>query len=127
MTIQGCGHGGRNQELALSLVDSFSRLPNTIFISLATDGEDGPTNAAGAVVTDETLSRGKKIGLDPNYFLANNDSYNFFSFKKRRARKDTLPKSRIIPLCCKKSIAAPTKRPLKIKLLFSSFKPLIKK
>jgi len=78
VTIQGRGHGGRNQELALSMVSDFSILPNTIFISLATDGEDGPTDAAGAVITNETLARGNDLGLDPIQYLTENDSYNYF-------------------------------------------------
>lgn len=49
-----------------------------MLISLATDGEDGPTDAAGAVATGETLSRARASGLDPQAALANNDSYPFF-------------------------------------------------
>jgi len=79
VTVTGNGFGGRNQELALSMVRDLSNLPSTLFLSLATDGEDGPTDASGAVVTGETLSRGNKLGLDPDLFLDNNDSYNYFS------------------------------------------------
>ncbi|MBN2503249.1 MAG: glycerate kinase, partial [Anaerolineales bacterium] len=45
---------------------------------LATDGGDGPTNAAGAVVTGKTLVRAQQAGLDVNAYLANNDAYAFF-------------------------------------------------
>jgi len=47
--------------------------------SLSTDGVDGPTNAAGAVVDGQSLVRAKEIGLAPEKFLADNDSYHFFS------------------------------------------------
>jgi hydroxypyruvate reductase len=79
VTIKGNGYGGRNLELALSAVHPLSNMNNIIFISLATDGDDGPTDAAGAVVTGETLSRGQKIGLEPENFLVNNNSYHYFS------------------------------------------------
>ena len=49
-----------------------------MLITLATDGEDGPTDAAGAVVTGETLNRARSLSLEPVNFLARNDSYNFF-------------------------------------------------
>lgn len=78
VTLLGDGLGGRNQELALAAVPHLAGLFNTVFIALATDGEDGPTNAAGAVVTGETLSRAIKIGLDPADFLVRNDAYHFF-------------------------------------------------
>src|SRR6185295_4556224 len=51
VTIQGNGKGGRNQELALAAVDELRDLENVLLISFATDGDDGPTDAAGAVVT----------------------------------------------------------------------------
>ena len=78
VTISGTGLGGRNQELALGAVAALAGLKNTILIALATDGGDGPTDAAGAVVTGETLSRAQKLGLDPFDFLQRNDSYHFF-------------------------------------------------
>lgn len=78
VTIHGAGKGGRNQELALAAVPLLAGVPNVMLVTLATDGEDGPTNAAGAVVTGETASRAKALGLDPAEYLANNDSYHFF-------------------------------------------------
>ena len=72
------GKGGRNQELALAAVTELAGLENAILITLATDGEDGPTDAAGAVVTGETLQRARSLGLDPADYLARNDSYTFF-------------------------------------------------
>jgi hydroxypyruvate reductase len=47
--------------------------------TLATDGEDGPTDAAGAVVTGDTLHRAAKLGMHVDDFLKRNDSYSFFS------------------------------------------------
>jgi glycerate 2-kinase len=78
VTIQGQGKGGRNQELALSAVPELAGLPQTLLVTLATDGGDGPTDAAGAVVTGETLARARQAGLDPVDSLAKNDAYHFF-------------------------------------------------
>jgi hydroxypyruvate reductase len=47
-------------------------------VALGTDGTDGPTDAAGAVATGETLARARSLGLDPAVYLANNDAYRFF-------------------------------------------------
>jgi hydroxypyruvate reductase len=47
-------------------------------VSLASDGGDGVTDAAGAVVTGGTLERARRSGLEPDPFLASNDSYHFF-------------------------------------------------
>ncbi|MEJ2718200.1 MAG: glycerate kinase [Deltaproteobacteria bacterium] len=78
VVIKGSGFGGRNQEFALALVRTASRLPNTLFLSAGTDGTDGPTDAAGAVVDSRTLERAEAAGLNPDAFLARNDSYHFF-------------------------------------------------
>ena len=78
VTIKGDGKGGRNQELALAAVDELRSLENVMLISLATDGEDGPTDAAGAVVTGETCQRGERLGLDAAGYLSRNDAYYFF-------------------------------------------------
>jgi glycerate 2-kinase len=50
-----------------------------MLIALATDGEDGPTDAAGAVVTGKTFRRAKELALQPGEFLDRNDSYTFFA------------------------------------------------
>jgi glycerate 2-kinase len=78
VTLQGAGLGGRNQELVLGAVQEISRLPQTLLASLATDGGDGPTDAAGAVASGETLQRAAELGLQPAEFLARNDAYHFF-------------------------------------------------
>ena len=78
VTIKGNGKGGRNQEVALAAVDELNGSENILFISLATDGDDGPTDAAGAVVNGETCQRGKKLGMNVSAYLSRNDAYNFF-------------------------------------------------
>ncbi|MBL1172902.1 MAG: glycerate kinase, partial [Chloroflexi bacterium] len=53
--------------------------PDLLLVTLATDGEDGVTDAAGAVVSGGTLARGLGLGLVPESFLAENDSYSYFN------------------------------------------------
>lgn len=79
VTLRGSGQGGRNQEVALAAVRDMAGLADVALITLATDGGDGPTDAAGAVVTGTTLARAQALGLDPDAALANNDSYPFFA------------------------------------------------
>lgn len=76
--VTGNGLGGRNLEVALGAVRKLSGLENVLLITMATDGEDGPTDAAGAFVTGETLSKALSLELVPEIFLANNDAYHFF-------------------------------------------------
>lgn len=78
VTIKGGGKGGRNQELALSTVDELGGLENCMLISLATDGDDGPTDAAGAVVTGESARRAESLGMNAAGSLSRNDAYPFF-------------------------------------------------
>jgi hydroxypyruvate reductase len=78
VSIKGSGKGGRNQELALAAVDELRDLENVLLISFATDGDDGPTDAAGAVVTGESVHRAESLGLDAASYLSRNDSYPFF-------------------------------------------------
>ncbi len=78
VTIKGDGLGGRNQEMALGAVSELAGLPDSALITLATDGGDGPTDAAGAVVTGETQYQAHQMGLSPDDFLVRNDAYNFF-------------------------------------------------
>ncbi len=73
------GLGGRNLELAMGAVAPLSGLERVALITLATDGEDGPTDAAGAVVLGDTLEKGQTLGLDLKEFLNKNDSYRYFS------------------------------------------------
>lgn len=77
--VRGRGKGGRNQELALAA--AVASLPNAIFAcaSVGTDGTDGPTDAAGAIVDSTTLTRAADAGLgDPARYLDENDTYRFF-------------------------------------------------
>jgi len=77
--VTGDGKGGRNQELALRMakhLDEFEQ--EIIFLSAGTDGIDGPTDAAGAVVNQNSLNEAGKLGLDANDYLRRNDSYSFF-------------------------------------------------
>lgn len=76
--LTGTGTGGRNQDLALrfALLAEDAGLPGDwVFLSGGTDGRDGPTDAAGAIVTPHTLAKIRAQGLDPAAYLANNDAY----------------------------------------------------
>lgn len=79
VTIRGGGLGGRNQELALGAVLGLAGLHGALVVALATDGGDGPTDAAGAVVSGDTLARARALGLAPDEFLRRNDAYRFFA------------------------------------------------
>lgn len=78
VTIRGQGKGGRNQELALAVALAIEGWEDVYVVSLATDGTDGPTDAAGAIATGSTLTRACKLGLSAEEYLADNDSYHFF-------------------------------------------------
>lgn len=79
VTISGGGKGGRNQELALGAVEELAGLDGVGLLTLATDGGDGPTDAAGAVVTGDSYARASTLGLEPQDYLRRNDSYRFFA------------------------------------------------
>ncbi len=78
VTLAGDGRGGRNTELALAAVTELAGFPGVLLVTLASDGEDGSTPAAGAVVSGETHRRARELGLTPGACLARNDSYPFF-------------------------------------------------
>ncbi|MGQ9599955.1 MAG: glycerate kinase type-2 family protein [Anaerolineae bacterium] len=78
VTVRGHGLGGRNQELALAAALAMDSLPGVLLVAFGTDGTDGPTDAAGAVATGETVARARALGLDAVAHLENNDSYPFF-------------------------------------------------
>jgi hydroxypyruvate reductase len=78
VTVRGDGLGGRNQELALSAAIALDGWEKVLLAALATDGTDGPTDAAGAIVTGETVTRAHVLGLEPSSYLARNDAYHFF-------------------------------------------------
>ncbi len=73
------GTGGRNQELALAAAIELSTQSTSAWVAtLATDGTDGPTDAAGATVDECTIGRAMALGLDANSALDRHDSYHFF-------------------------------------------------
>ena len=78
VTIRGEGKGGRNQELALAAALALAEQPRIALLSAGTDGSDGPTDAAGAMVDGNTCREALKRGLNAEEHLRNNDSYNFF-------------------------------------------------
>lgn len=74
--LKGKGMGGRNQELALSAIKALSQCKNTCLFSLGSDGTDGPTDAAGGYVDENTLSKLEKAGISYEAVLDDNDAYN---------------------------------------------------
>jgi len=77
--VTGTGRGGRNQEFALAAAGQLAGLgPAVLLASVGTDGIDGPTDAAGAVVDEGTVERARRLGLDPVDALHRNDSYALF-------------------------------------------------
>src|SRR6185437_13720945 len=67
-----------NTEFALSAAREIAGLPDTAIFSAGTDGTDGPTDAAGAFADGTTIARAKKLGLNAETHLTDNDSYHFF-------------------------------------------------
>ncbi len=79
VTIKGTGKGGRNQEFVLAAALRMAGMEDAVVLSAGTDGSDGPTDAAGAIADNTTLERAAGKGIDPQKYLGNNDSYNFFN------------------------------------------------
>lgn len=79
VTLRGSGRGGRNQEFALAAALGIAKLTDVVILSGGTDGTDGPTDAAGAIVDGSTLQRARQLGLDPERHLQHNDAYPFFA------------------------------------------------
>jgi glycerate 2-kinase len=79
VTLTGTGTGGRNQEMALSVAMALDGWPGVLVVCLGTDGNDGPTDAAGAFADGSTVSRATAKGLDPADHLRRNDAYPFFA------------------------------------------------
>jgi len=78
VTVKGKGQGGRNQEMALAFAIKIKGENNILMLSAGTDGTDGPTDAAGAIVDGNVVSIALTNGLDPERYLEENDSYSFF-------------------------------------------------
>jgi hydroxypyruvate reductase/glycerate 2-kinase len=76
--VSNHGQGGRNQEFVLAALLRLGSRPNVVILSGGTDGEDGPTNAAGAVADARTLARAEELGLSGWDFLRRNDAYPYF-------------------------------------------------
>ncbi|HKR79113.1 MAG TPA: glycerate kinase [Nitrospira sp.] len=75
VTVKGGGQGGRAQEFATAAAGAIDGLPHVYVAAFATDGTDGPTDAAGALVSGETVSRARRIGVDLAAALTRNDTY----------------------------------------------------
>jgi len=78
VTVRGSGIGGRNQELALAAAPHIAGLDDVAVVGLGTDGTDGPTDAAGGVVTGHTLQRSVEKRQSIQAALLDNDAYHFF-------------------------------------------------
>ncbi|MGC2165809.1 MAG: HAD-IIB family hydrolase [Gallionella sp.] len=78
VTVHGDGKGGRNQELALYFALEIEGLNGVSLLSAGTDGNDGPTDAAGAIVDGSTVAEARRFALSPFEYLSRNDSYHFF-------------------------------------------------
>jgi len=78
VTVHGNGRGGRNMELALAFAIEVEGIDGITLLSAGTDGTDGPTDAAGAIVDGQTTRKARNLGLDPETYLRHNDSYTFF-------------------------------------------------
>lgn len=74
VTVMGKGTGGRNTEMALAFAIEIQGKDGITFLSAGTDGTDGPTDAAGAVVDGKTIEKARE---DPGSYLRDNDSYHF--------------------------------------------------
>ncbi len=72
------GRGGRNQQLCLAALAELNDWTRLALVSGGTDGEDGPTDAAGAVVDESVAAEAPRLGLNPRDYLARNDAYTFF-------------------------------------------------
>jgi glycerate-2-kinase len=77
--VRGSGLGGRNQELATRVGALLEEDEAVVFLSAGTDGTDGPTDAAGGLVDPWHVHRGRRAGLHPEPFLANNDTYPYLA------------------------------------------------
>ena len=75
--VHGQGRGGRCQQLALRAAGELAGEPRLTVLAAGTDGTDGPTDAAGAVVDEGTIARGARAGLDASQFLLDNDAYTY--------------------------------------------------
>lgn len=75
VTVKGRGRGGRAQEFAVAAAQAIAGLPDVWVAALGTDGTDGPTDVAGALVNGDTWRRAKRINVDLSAALKHNDTY----------------------------------------------------
>jgi glycerate-2-kinase len=75
VTVTGKGKGGRAQEFAAVAACEIAGLPSTWVVALGSDGTDGPTDVAGAIVSGETLARANKLGVDLPSAVNRHDTY----------------------------------------------------
>jgi glycerate-2-kinase len=78
VTVRGTGIGGRNTELALAFAESIAGEEGITLLSAGTDGTDGPTDAAGAIVDGQTVRKAIAKGRSSGISLEHNDSYSYF-------------------------------------------------
>lgn len=79
VNVKGEGRGGRNQHLALCVMLALSDKREVSFLSAATDGVDGNSDAAGALIDTNSRVNAKALGIDPKYYLETFDSNAFFA------------------------------------------------
>jgi hydroxypyruvate reductase len=78
VVVKGQGTGGRNQEYLLALAIELDGMANIFAIACDTDGIDGASKVAGAIITPDTLSRARLLGMNPGTYLADNNAGAFF-------------------------------------------------
>lgn len=78
VTVRGDGLGGRNMELALAFAQDIREINGITLLSAGTDGTDGPTDAAGAFADAGIMAKAASLGMVPETYLHDNDSYHFF-------------------------------------------------
>ena len=89
MTVTGRGRGGRAQEFAVAAAKAVAGLPRVWVAAIGTDGSDGPTDVAGAIVNGDTWQRARSMGIDLDAALQRNDTYT--ALKRLRCHIRTGP------------------------------------
>lgn len=84
VVVRGSGRGGRNHEAALAAAIALDGTDGWAFLAAGTDGVDGSAGGAGAVVDGSTAGAARRLGIDPQAMLADNDSGGFFDRVPRR-------------------------------------------
>jgi len=76
--VTGTGRGGRNSHFALEFAQAVAGIEGVLGLFAGSDGTDGPTDAAGAFASGDTISRGRQRGLEADEYIKNSDSYTYF-------------------------------------------------